>query len=77
MLTEFAQVATSKALDERDKAAFRNSITKNVPKNDVRIERHLRSGRENGLPNEGADGFNNNIIETWRRSITNCPIRLD
>jgi hypothetical protein len=35
----------------------------NVPKNDVRIERHPRSKGRNSLQNEGADGFN--IIETW------------
>jgi hypothetical protein len=34
----------------------------NVPKNDVRIERHLRNKGRNSLQNEG-DGFNN--IEPW------------
>jgi uncharacterized hydantoinase/oxoprolinase family protein len=42
MLTEFAQVPTSKALDELSKAVFENSTRMNVPKNDVDIERHLR-----------------------------------
>jgi hypothetical protein len=60
MLTEFAQVPTSKALDERIKAVFENSTRMNVPKNDVHIKRHLRRKGRNRLLNEDADGFNIN-----------------
>jgi hypothetical protein len=35
----------------------------NVPKNDVRVERHLRRKGKNSLQNEGADDFN--TIKTW------------